>query len=112
LGNIKYISGTLGTMPLDKVHPLLTFSSPSLSDSILTLEYLGNHECLNEGTRLLDARAGFHFYATGITPAMAKKIIGKGSKYAFSYTDSNGNIFDGNKTYKVHLPPNVSAKDF
>ncbi len=49
----------------------------------------GNYEWLNEGVRLLDARAGLHFYATGITSAMAKKIIGKGSKYAFAYTDSN-----------------------
>ena len=72
----------------------------------------GNHEWLNEGASLLDVRAGFHFYATGITPAMAKKIIGKGSKYAYAYTDAQGNPFDGSKTYKVHLPPNVPAKDF
>jgi hypothetical protein len=72
----------------------------------------GNHQWLNQGASLLDARAGFHFYATGITPAMAKKIIGKGSKYAFAYTDAEGNSFDGSKTYKVHLPPNVPAKDF
>lgn len=72
----------------------------------------GNHEWLNEGARLLDVRAGFHFYATGITPAMAKKIIGKGSKYAYAYTDAKGKPFDGAKTYKVHLPPNVPAKDF
>ena len=43
---------------------------------------------------------------------MAVKIIGKGSKYAFAYTDAEGNPFDGSKTYKVHLPPNVPAKDF
>ena len=72
----------------------------------------GNHEWLNEGASLLDVRAGFHFYATGITPAMAKKIIGKGSKYAYAYTDAQGNPFDGSKTYKVHLPANVPAKDF
>jgi hypothetical protein len=72
----------------------------------------GNYKWLNEGASLLDSRAGFHFYATGITPAMAKKIIGKGSKYAFSYTDAAGNPFDGSKTYRVHLPPNVPAKDF
>ncbi|MGB3715573.1 MAG: DUF1254 domain-containing protein [Candidatus Promineifilaceae bacterium] len=72
----------------------------------------GNYEWLNEGASLLDSRAGFHFYATGITPAMAKKIIGKGSKYAFAYTDAEGNPFDGSKTYTVHLPPNVPAKDF
>ena len=72
----------------------------------------GDYEWLNEGAKLLDVRAGFHFYATGITPAMAKKIVGKGSKYAYAYLDADGNPLDGGKTYKVHLPPNVPAKDF
>ena len=72
----------------------------------------GSHEWLNEGATLTDARAGFHFYATGITPAMARKIIGKGSKYAYAYTDGEGRPFDGSKTYKVHVPPKVPAKDF
>ncbi len=72
----------------------------------------GSHEWLNEGATLVDARAGFHFYATGITPAMARKIIGKGSKYAYAYTDAEGKPFDGSKTYKVHVPPDVPAKDF
>jgi hypothetical protein len=43
---------------------------------------------------------------------MAKKIIGKGSKYAYTYVDADGNPLDGGKTYKVHVPPNVPAKDF
>ncbi len=72
----------------------------------------GSHEWLNEGASMLDVRAGFHFYATGITPAMAMKIIGKGSKYAYTYNDADGNPLDGGKTYKVHVPPNVPAKDF
>jgi len=72
----------------------------------------GSYEWLNDGASLLDVRAGFFFYATGCTPAMAKKIIGKGSKYAFTFNDTDGNPFDGGKTYKVHLPPNVPAKDF
>lgn len=72
----------------------------------------GSHEFLNDGAYLLDARAAFHFYATGITPAMAAKIIGKGSKYAVAYTDAEGNFFDGSKAYKVHVPPDVPAKDF
>ena len=33
-----------------------------------------------------------HFYATGITHAMALKKVGKGSQYAFAYLDSNGNV--------------------
>ena len=72
----------------------------------------GKYDWVSEGASLLDARAGFHFYATGITPAMAMKIIGKGSKYAYTYNDADGNPLDGGKTYKVHVPPNVPAKDF
>ncbi|MEM9381109.1 MAG: DUF1254 domain-containing protein [Planctomycetota bacterium] len=72
----------------------------------------GSHEFLAGGAQLLDARAAFHFYATGITPAMAAKIIGKGSKYASAYLDADGNPFDGSKTYRIHVPPNVPAKDF
>lgn len=72
----------------------------------------GSHEFLADGALQLDARAGFHFYATGVTPAMTFKIVGKGSKYAIAYTDADGNFFDGGKTYKVHVPPNPPAKDF
>ncbi len=72
----------------------------------------GSHEFLNEGERVLDARIFMHFYATGITPAMALKMVGKGSQYAAAYLDADGNAFDGGKTYKVHLPPNAPAQDF
>ena len=72
----------------------------------------GEYTWVSEGATLLDARAGFHFYATGITPAMAKKIVGKGSKHAYTYLDADGDLLDGAKTYKVHVPPNVPAKDF
>jgi hypothetical protein len=71
-----------------------------------------SYQWLHEGASLLDVRAGFHYYATGITPAMALEIIGKGSKYAYAFTDAQGNPFDGSKTYTVHVPPNVPAKDF
>lgn len=72
----------------------------------------GSHEYINEGARLLDARSAFHFFATGITPAMTSEIPGKGSSYAVAYIDSEGNAFDGTKTYRVQLPPDVPAKDF
>jgi len=71
-----------------------------------------NHLFEYEGLRLIDARAAFHFYATGITPAMTYKIIGKGSQYACAYSDKDGNTFDGNKTYKVNVPANAPMKDF
>ncbi len=72
----------------------------------------GSHEFLEDGVIVPDARSFFHFYATGITPAMTAKMVGKGSQYAVAYLDAEGNALDGSKTYKVHLPANVPAKDF
>ncbi|MCM8530875.1 MAG: DUF1254 domain-containing protein, partial [Lentisphaeraceae bacterium] len=72
----------------------------------------GSHKFTNDGVRLLEARAAFHFYATGITPAMAAKIVGKGSKYAVAYVDADQNPFDGSKTYKINVPKNPPMKDF
>ena len=72
----------------------------------------GSHEFLANGARLLDARAYFFFYATGITPAMTMKMVGKGSQYAVAYLDSKGDALDGGATYRINLPPNVPAKDF
>ena len=69
------------------------------------------YEFKDGDVRDLDARSLFHFYATGITPAMSFRFVGKGSQYAYAYTDADGKIFDGSKTYKINLPPNVPAKD-
>ncbi len=60
----------------------------------------------------MDARSFFFYYATGITPAMTAKMVGKGSQYALTYVDSDGNALDGSKTYKVNLPTPIPAKDF
>jgi hypothetical protein len=72
----------------------------------------GRYDFLLDGGRLLDSRVYMHFYATGITPAMAVRNVGKGSQYAIAYLDKDGNALDGGKTYKINLPPNVPAKDF
>ena len=39
-------------------------------------------------------------------------MVGKGSQYAGAFVDSKSNPLDGNKTYKLHLPPNIPVKDF
>jgi len=73
----------------------------------------GSYEfLLQPGVRNLDGRVLFHYYATGITPAMAMKMVGVGSQYAAATTDSEGRPLDGSKTYKIHLPPNIPAKNF
>ena len=39
-------------------------------------------------------------------------MVGQGSQYPWSVQDSKGNPFDGGKTYKLRLPPNIPVKDF
>ncbi|WP_298536864.1 DUF1254 domain-containing protein [uncultured Algibacter sp.] len=87
---------------------LFKFPNTQWLNPLAYKSYLFEHE----GVRLLDARSAFHFYATGITPAMSMKIIGKGSQYAIAYSDKNGNTFNGSKTYKFHVPANPPMKDF
>ena len=72
----------------------------------------GRYDFLLDNATLLDSRVYFHFYATGITPAMAAKNVGKGSQYLIAYLDKDGNALDGSKTYKINLPKGIPAKDF
>jgi len=72
----------------------------------------GSYKFEVDGVRLLDAKYFFFFCATGITPSMSMKMVGQGSAYAGSFVDSKGDALDGKKTYQIHLPPNVPAKDF
>ena len=59
-----------------------------------------------------DARTNFFYVATVNTPAMAAKIIGRGSQYAVNYADATGTPFDGAKNYRLKIPANAPAKDF
>jgi hypothetical protein len=43
---------------------------------------------------------------------MEEKMVGEGSQYAWAARDANGNVLDGGKNYKLHLPPNIPVKRF
>lgn len=64
------------------------------------------------GGRHLDARTLFFYLATVNTPAMALKMVGAGSQYAGAMVDAAGNALKGGGQYRLHLPPDVPAKDF
>ncbi len=75
----------------------------------------GDYQWLKDGGsggRYLDARTLFFYGATVNTPAMTKKMVGKGSQYAYNARDKEGNYLNGSKTYKLNIPANVPAKDF
>lgn len=83
------------------------------SDSAWVMAYANKNTSFEaEGTMGLDARVLFYFNAGGVTPAMAVTMAGAGSDYALAYLDANKKAFDGSKTYKMHLPPNVPVNNF
>jgi len=65
-----------------------------------------------DGAINTDARAFFHYTYTAVTPSMATPREGKGSDYCIAFKDSKHEVFDGSKTYKIHLPPHVPVADF
>ena len=77
-----------------------------------TTFYGGSYQFLRNGARLLDARTRFHMLAIAITPAMVKKMVGVGSQYLAAFRDAKGQPLDGGKNYRLHLPPNIPAKNF
>lgn len=83
------------------------------TDSSWTTAYANKNTSFEaDGTIGLDARPLFYFNATGVTRAMATSHPGEGSDYALAYLDSDKNAFDGSKTYKLHLPPNIPVNNF
>jgi hypothetical protein len=50
--------------------------------------------------------------AYGMSPGMAVSIPDKGSKYPGTFRDKDGDLLDGGKSYKLHIPPNVPATRF
>ena len=66
----------------------------------------------SDGARKLDARTWFFYLATGVTPAMCMRLANVGSQYLAIYLDNKNIPFDGGKTYKVTLPPNIPAARF
>ena len=81
-------------------------------NSAWRLGFIGGYKFEVNGARQLDAYSGFFFYATGVTPAMDSKIVGEGSQYMAAFVDSKGNVLDGGKIYRLHLPPNIPVKNF
>jgi hypothetical protein len=82
-------------------------------DSAWRLPFFGGYKFeVSPGVSNLDGAIFFYYFATGVTPAMAEKMVGKGSQYPWACQDSKGNRFDGSKNYKLRLPPNIPVKDF
>jgi hypothetical protein len=64
------------------------------------------------GARTLDSRTAFYYGYTLDSPGMIMRIPGVGSQYLIGFVDSDGNPYDGQKTYKVTLPKGIPAEKF
>jgi hypothetical protein len=58
----------------------------------------------------IDQRAAFFQLAYSSSPAMALDMINRGAKYPSTMRDKDGELLDGSKTYKLHLPAGIPAK--
>jgi hypothetical protein len=71
----------------------------------------GSYKFEQNGVLNLDAKDLFFFYATGVTPAMTEKMVGRGSQYAAAFVDAKGNPLDGGMTYRLHMPPTFPPRN-
>ena len=82
-------------------------------NSAWQLPFIGGYKFQTQPNVLnMDAYIYYYFMATGVTPAMEEKMVGLGSQYAWTARDAKGNLLDGGKSYRLHLPPNIPVKDF
>jgi hypothetical protein len=64
------------------------------------------------GARTLDSKTAFYYAYTLDSPGMIMRIPDVGSQYLMGFLDSQGNPYDGGKTYKVTLPKGIPARAF
>jgi hypothetical protein len=82
-------------------------------DSAWQLPFIGGYKFQTQpGVLNLDGYIFYYFMATGVTPAMEEKMVGRGSQYAWVAVDAMRNPLDGGKNYKLHLPPDIPVKEF
>ena len=82
-------------------------------ESAWMMPYYGNDaEFSPNGVLDLDARTYYFEVSDQISPAMWVKMVGAGSQYAQAGRDAAGEYLDGRKSYRLHLPPNIPARDF
>jgi hypothetical protein len=49
--------------------------------------------------------------AAGNSPAMMDKNVGQGWQYLWTYREANGDYLDGANNYRVHVLPDIPAKN-
>jgi hypothetical protein len=82
------------------------------SNSAWQTGWIGGYDFSPGGVLNLDARTLLFYLGWGVSPALTVKIVGRGSQYAIAFRDATGQYLDGGKTYRLHLPAGIPARDF
>jgi len=64
---------------------------------------------MKDGIPQIDRRAYVYYMALGNSPAMLAQNV---AYYLWTYKDAKSQPLLGENTYKLHIPPNVPAKQF
>lgn len=70
----------------------------------------GSPSFVADGHTNHDARTTFFYLACGTSQLMASTTPDVGQAYPWVAKDAAGNILDGAKKYRMHLPPDIPAK--
>ncbi|MEZ0326828.1 MAG: DUF1254 domain-containing protein [Fimbriimonas sp.] len=94
-----------------------TYASPSAGTYYPDRKWQGvpdgmTYTFTRDGAPQIDARDNVYYMAAGNSPAMMAKNVGQGSQYLWTYRDTDGDFLDGAKKYKLHILPNIPAKNF
>lgn len=65
-----------------------------------------------ENSTQFEERTALFYEGIGMSANAAPKAPGIGQFYLAAYQDAEGHAFDGGKTYRLHVPPNVPIKQF
>ncbi len=66
----------------------------------------------DENYSQLDERLQYTYGAIYLSPALGVMQAGPGTNYVQTFTDKDGNRFDGARTYRLHVPANPPAAAF
>jgi hypothetical protein len=65
-----------------------------------------------ENSTQFEERTALFYEGIGMSAGSMPKTPGIGQAYLTAYRDAKGHAFDGGKTYRLHVPPNVPVKQF
>jgi hypothetical protein len=94
-----------------------TYASPSAGTYYPDRKWQGipdgmTYTFTRDGAPQIDARDNVYYMAAGNSPAMMAKNVGQGSQYLWTYRDAGGDFLDGGQNYKLHISPDIPAKNF